>query len=406
MQVFIALATAAGLARAPYFWLISFRSAIGLLADPLSNTSFFRSRVVMMAREEHKSWHDIQVGAALLAAALHRRMNTFAFGGDVAATRQAARRGLARITSEFPVLFRNVPIQLRDNSTVAGILRAATLGQDGELIFFAQLLPDGNLAIYDFPVLSKLATPTVAEYLALQADTQDDTSDNETMSRTGRVTVLVGALCAGALLVVVGVLLRQHRPGQRHAHNFTSDIAALPMTTRAFEAPLELSNCAVREEHELGSGAFGRVLRGSLRLHRWYGGKNSERRAVAIKRVDTNGKPEAVARTLREMVVLAQFRREPYIVHLEGVVTRGPTLRIVMELCSNGSLCEYLRQQLREGRSPPWPEKYRMARDVARGMAVVHASHFLHLDLAARNILVSADGTCKVADFGEDSSVT
>jgi len=81
-------------------------------------------------------------------------------------------------------------------------------------------------------------------------------------------------------------------------------------------------------------------------------------------------------------------------------MTRGNTLTIVMELCERGSLGDYLKSQLRRGKSECWPVKFRMARDVSRGMAKIHASSILHLDLAARNVLLKADGTCKVADFG------
>lgn len=41
-----------------------------------------------------------------------------------------------------------------------------------------------------------------------------------------------------------------------------------------------------------------------------------------------------------------------------------------------------------------------MARDVARGMQYLADMGFIHGDLAARNVLVNGDLSCKVADFG------
>ena len=350
---------------------------------------FFQFHAVFIL---HTGWEmsgDVQAGKALLNEAFRRQMNTYAFGSQVTATRAAAERGIRSVTPQSPVLYRNSPIAVTDNEVVLGLARAATIDKAGNVAMFAQLLSDDNFAVFDFSVQRNLHTPTVADYLKLQprqSNDDDMLADGQAAGIAVAATLIIVAIAG-----VVVLRLRQRR--LQPAHDFTKNIAALPLTSRPYEAPLELSFRSVREQKQLGKGAFGAVFAGTFK-------RNKQVVPVALKRIEVLGQPEVRERVLKEMVVLAQFRREPYIVHLEGVMTRGNTLTIVMELCERGSLGDYLKSQLRRGKSECWPVKFRMARDVSRGMAKIHASSILHLDLAARNVLLKADGTCKVADFG------
>ena len=48
----------------------------------------------------------------------------------------------------------------------------------------------------------------------------------------------------------------------------------------------------------------------------------------------------------------------------------------------------------------PWPERLRAVRDVAEGIAQMHAKRYIHRDLKPDNVLIDARGRCKVADLG------
>ena len=50
--------------------------------------------------------------------------------------------------------------------------------------------------------------------------------------------------------------------------------------------------------------------------------------------------------------------------------------------------------------------RYRLARGIAHGMAALHARSILHLDLKPQNVLIAADGTPWVSDFGLSLSVS
>ena len=62
-----------------------------------------------------------------------------------------------------------------------------------------------------------------------------------------------------------------------------------------------------------------------------------------------------------------------------------------------GSLLDYLRG---DGRSLKLPQLIDMSGQVASGMAYLEAQNYIHRDLATRNILVTDNMICKVADFG------
>jgi serine/threonine protein kinase len=45
-------------------------------------------------------------------------------------------------------------------------------------------------------------------------------------------------------------------------------------------------------------------------------------------------------------------------------------------------------------------EQLNFAAQLARGMAFLATNRFIHMDIAARNMLLADNNCCKVADFG------
>uniref|UniRef100_A0A1A8GX42 receptor protein-tyrosine kinase n=1 Tax=Nothobranchius korthausae TaxID=1143690 RepID=A0A1A8GX42_9TELE len=87
----------------------------------------------------------------------------------------------------------------------------------------------------------------------------------------------------------------------------------------------------------------------------------------------------------------------PNVVHLEGVVTRGKPVMIVIEYMENGSLDAFLRKH--DGQFTVI-QLVGMLRGIAAGMRYLADMGYVHRDLAARNILVNSNLVCKVSDFG------
>jgi serine/threonine protein kinase len=93
-----------------------------------------------------------------------------------------------------------------------------------------------------------------------------------------------------------------------------------------------------------------------------------------------------------------------HIVALYGLTTNehGQT-GIVMEYCTNGTLCDYLKSNFQQF---TWDNKLNMAQDIAKGLRFVHKQGLLHRDLHDCNILVNDSGHALIADFGLARPIT
>jgi serine/threonine protein kinase len=141
-------------------------------------------------------------------------------------------------------------------------------------------------------------------------------------------------------------------------------------------------------EGPLGEGGMGTVYRGEQR---------SLERPVAIK---------FLSRQLLDDEYLARFRTEAkaaaQIFHsnLVAVIETG-TMEdlpyIVFELVAGTSLRAYLTDR---GGTLPVQQALDFVRQAADGLACAHKAGIVHRDIKPENLLVTPDGSIKVADFG------
>ncbi|MFF4422645.1 protein kinase [Streptomyces sp. NPDC001549] len=142
----------------------------------------------------------------------------------------------------------------------------------------------------------------------------------------------------------------------------------------------------------LGSGGMGTVWRAlDLVLHR----------EVAVKEVRSaagRDDPE-FRRVLRERVLRearAQARiSHPNVVTIHHIVDEGEHPWLVMELLPGHSL----GRRLEQGPLPP-TEAARTGREVLAGLRAAHAAGIRHRDVKPANVLMRADGSAVLTDFG------
>ncbi len=150
-------------------------------------------------------------------------------------------------------------------------------------------------------------------------------------------------------------------------------------------------------DKELGSGAMGAVYRGRY---------VKTGQVVAVKVMapglgDSN--PNAVARFEREARILKQLNH-PNIVRLFGVGKYQGTRYYAMEYVVGESLDRVMSRRDRM----TWEEVVTLGQQLCAALQHAHDAGVVHRDLKPSNLMVLADGTVKLTDFGiaKDLDVT
>jgi len=138
----------------------------------------------------------------------------------------------------------------------------------------------------------------------------------------------------------------------------------------------------------LGVGGMGVVLRGR---------DEAIGRDVAIKVLSNDLAEDTVAlnRFLAEAKAAGQIDH-PNVVTVYEISRDESTNYIALELVAGGSAADALEK------SGPYSvaEATRITIDACKGLSAAHATGLVHRDIKPANLLLAADGTVKVADFG------
>ncbi len=120
-------------------------------------------------------------------------------------------------------------------------------------------------------------------------------------------------------------------------------------------------------------------------------------RPVLLKVLNVQWREEKdlIERFRREAKICARLKH-PNIVSIFDFGESGKHFYISMEYVEGQPLHEFIRQRF----PLPFPIVLYLAREILSGLAYAHQQGVIHRDIKPANILISNDGTVKIADFG------
>ncbi|XP_073006007.1 cysteine-rich receptor-like protein kinase 6 [Typha latifolia] len=144
------------------------------------------------------------------------------------------------------------------------------------------------------------------------------------------------------------------------------------------------------EVNKLGEGGFGAVYKGML----------PDGQEIAVKRLSRHS-GQGVGELKNELILVAKLQHKN-LVRLLGVCLEAQEKLLVYEFVPNRSLDTILFDDDRR-HELDWGKRYKIINGVARGLLYLHEDSqvkIIHRDLKASNILLDADMSPKISDFG------
>uniref|UniRef100_A0A6N2L6G8 non-specific serine/threonine protein kinase n=1 Tax=Salix viminalis TaxID=40686 RepID=A0A6N2L6G8_SALVM len=138
--------------------------------------------------------------------------------------------------------------------------------------------------------------------------------------------------------------------------------------------------------NKVASGSYGDLYKGTYCSQE-----------VAIKILKPERVNSDMQKEFAQEVYIMRKVRHKNVVQFIGACTKLPSLCIVTEFMSGGSVYDYLHKQKGVFKLPTL---LKAAIDVSKGMNYLHQNNIIHRDLKAANLLMDENEVVKVADFG------
>eukprot|EP00469_Lotharella_globosa_P012957 CAMPEP_0167782256 /NCGR_PEP_ID=MMETSP0111_2-20121227/6411_1 /TAXON_ID=91324 /ORGANISM="Lotharella globosa, Strain CCCM811" /LENGTH=954 /DNA_ID=CAMNT_0007673057 /DNA_START=24 /DNA_END=2888 /DNA_ORIENTATION=+ len=236
-------------------------------------------------------------------------------------------------------------------------------------------------------------------------DPVTESSNNSTSTTTIIIVVVVAVLAS----VILGVIL-WYKCGRKQTREPTTKEGTLEEEFKEEQAMVYDDTACVAEEggirtggerdsmlaifredeidvkisDRLGEGHFGMTFKGVIK---------KTGKVVVIKMPKRrDNQHESLAAELMTMTHL----KHPNCLPLLGMVSLDGCMCLVVPFAERGSL-----DRLHNTEDFRDPLRFKiLARDICAGLAFLHGNRIVHRDLACRNILLKADGTALIADYG------
>ncbi|RWR90653.1 Protein kinase domain-containing protein [Cinnamomum micranthum f. kanehirae] len=148
----------------------------------------------------------------------------------------------------------------------------------------------------------------------------------------------------------------------------------------------EIDARLLKFENKVASGSYGDLYKGS------YCSQEVAIKVLKPERINLDMQQEFA----QEVYILRKVRHKN-VVQFIGACTTPPSLCIVTEYMSGGSVYDFLHKQKGVFKLP---SLLKVAIDVSKGMSYLHQNSIIHRDLKAANLLMDENEVVKVADFG------
>ncbi len=141
-------------------------------------------------------------------------------------------------------------------------------------------------------------------------------------------------------------------------------------------------------ERKLGAGGMGTVYLGKHR-------ETGKQAAIKVLPASLAREEGFVERFKREIASMEQLK-SPHIVEFYESGSDGDTYFYAMEYVDG----ETLTARLKRDKRIPWQEVIDYCLQICRALKAAHNTGIIHRDLKPSNLMISSDGTIKLADFG------
>lgn len=180
-------------------------------------------------------------------------------------------------------------------------------------------------------------------------------------------------------------------------------------------APYVISRTSVRLGRFIAAGAHSRVYEGELSSSE---GRPSQTVAIKMtlartseltleslkegRALDPAEYDAAAQALLDEGLLLSQLRKHTHVVAFVGVVVDDQGVMLVMEFISRTTVADLYVANAQERAKKSWAFLVQICVEVASALEFLHSQEppVLHVDVAARNVLIDAAGMARLADFG------
>ncbi|GAA6004675.1 hypothetical protein JCM10207_000976 [Rhodosporidiobolus poonsookiae] len=174
-------------------------------------------------------------------------------------------------------------------------------------------------------------------------------------------------------------------PEHSKEHEQQEDVNALDLESLQLQDK-EIQPDKLTKLERIGSGGFKDVYKGLYR-----------KRTIAIS--DIRG--HLTDMDIKELGLLRDLRHANIVTFIGVSIPKQPSsvpVMIITELCANGDLFDYIRKTT----PPPFSAMLDIMLGISKGIEYLHTRKptIIHRDIKSSNVLITATGVAKIADFG------